>query len=92
MSDDAYIPTDNEVRSMFCIGISHPTNPEPVPARQAYDGYDRWLAARDRRVAARALWDAAEDWANDPDSVDCETPADTRNWMRDRADQIAGIA
>lgn len=42
---DEFTPTDNEVRSMFCIGISDPTNPKPVPARQAYDGYDRWLAS-----------------------------------------------
>lgn len=47
-----YTPTDDEVRSMFCIGISDPTNPKPVPARSAYDGYDRWLA----KVKADA-WD-----------------------------------
>lgn len=37
---------------MFCMGISDPTNPAPVPAPQAYDGFDRWLAARDATVRA----------------------------------------
>lgn len=53
MSTDEYTPTDDEVRSMFCIGISDPTNPSPVSAREAYDGYDRWLAARDAKIAER---------------------------------------
>ena len=46
------------------------------------------LVAAGPMIAAGALRDAAEAWAEDPDSVDSETPADTRNWMRDRADQI----
>ena len=50
MSD--YTPTDIEVRSMFCMGISNPTNPEPVHPREAYDGYDRWLAEHDKSVRA----------------------------------------
>lgn len=42
----------------------------------------------DAAVAARALREAAAAWAADPDSVDDETPADARNWLRERADQI----
>lgn len=46
------------------------------------------LVAVGPMIAAQALRDAAETWAENPDSVDSETPADTRNWMRDRADTI----
>ena len=83
MSD--YTPTTDEVRDRYAWGRS---DVGYVSYDEAEAEFDQWLAEHDAKVKADALRDAAEAWAEDPESVDSETPADTRNWMRDRADKI----
>jgi dihydropteroate synthase len=45
------------------------------------------LRQHDAEVAARALRDAAQAWAEDPDAVG-DSFIDARNWLRDRADEL----
>ena len=49
---------------------------------------ERVLIEASPAIAARALREAATYWGENPDGVDDETPADCRNWLRDRADEI----
>jgi hypothetical protein len=68
-----YTPTTEEVRNWDgCIGT-------PMPPEE----FDRWLAARDREVAAKALREAAT--ALRSHGVEHEPQA---NWLRERADRI----
>ena len=83
MSD--YTPSTDEVRDRYAWGRS---DVGYVSYDEAEAEFNQWLAEHDAKVKADALRDAAEAWAEDPESVDSETPADTRNWMRDRADKI----
>lgn len=84
---DEYTPTTDEVRSMFTVGISDPTNPKPVPARRALHEFDRWLAAHDREVKAKALRDASE-WLDDTQTPDKGYPRDIPLILHGWADQI----
>lgn len=61
----------------------------PFPMVQGAIDLAPYLArVRAERAKAEALREAADFWADDPDAVDDETPADCRNWLRDRADEI----
>ena len=62
MSD--YTPTTEEVRCMYMLCASYPAKALPdrnlIPSKIALKQFDRWLAAHDREIAARALDDFAE--------------------------------
>lgn len=77
-----YTPTTEHVRQVFQMDPNR-----AMTQRERGKAFDRWLEAHDAEVAARALRDAAEEWATDPEPVG-DTSADYRNWLRDRADRI----
>ena len=52
---DEYTPTTEQVRGHFAASPMAPS-----PREFARGAFDRWLAARDREVAAKALRDAAQ--------------------------------
>ena len=69
----SYVPTTEEVRSMY-------GGPRYEPE------FDRWLAAHDAEVAAQALRDAAS--APIPRAALNTRTDGLRQWLRDRADQV----
>jgi hypothetical protein len=94
--DDEYTPTTDEVREWTRVAGN-----EVAPWMEAEYGeqFDRWLAAHDREVAAKALEDAAENIEirltvavsadGRPIKVLKEGTTETaREWMRNRAAEI----
>jgi hypothetical protein len=57
--DTEYTPTIEQVRQFFAASFPR----DIAPLRKA-EAFDRWLAARDAEVAARALDDFAGWWEN----------------------------
>ena len=82
---DEYTPTTGEVRRFFVEGKSEEMHAASWIDRYAGE-FDRWLAAHDAEVAARALREAAEaaydEWPGGS-GVHC-----TPEWLRVRADRI----
>ena len=80
-----YTPTTEEVREYVSIGGEY--RPWDAPdsskekAREA--AFDRWLADRDRKIAAEALRDAA----NDTHRMWCQEDGPS-DWLDARADRI----
>lgn len=85
MSD--YTATDTqEVRFRFAEHGYVIDDPNYDEDRET-ERFNAWLAQIEREAAARALEDAASDWAADPDSWG-DNEKDFRNELRDRAGQM----
>jgi hypothetical protein len=54
------------------------------------EAFDRWLAAHDREVAAKALRDAASDYFDA--HIYPVPPREVRAWLRGRADGIGATS
>lgn len=81
---EQYTPTTEDVREAYAgYAWLGPGRSDVTPE------FERWLAAHDAQVGANALYDAADDWAANPDSWG-DNEKDYRNELRDRADRIAG--
>jgi hypothetical protein len=71
MSDE-YTPTTGVVRDEW-VHLEGFIIPDGVPKREA--AFDRWLAAHDRQVAAKAIRDAVE-WARSCSGESADAAAD----------------
>ncbi len=84
------IPSTEGMRNVYAsvqaLGIrSGP--PGAIEYNHGKAKFDAWLAAIEREAAARALEEAAEDWAADPDAWG-DNEKDYRNELRARAAEI----
>lgn len=83
-----YTPTTDEVQDYYVHGQF--ADPE-MSEQEHVEAFNRWLAAHDaevgRAAAARALEEAASDWAADPDAWG-DNEKDYRNELRARAAEL----
>ena len=86
----AHTPTTADIRSAVTRDESD--------WREAGTHFDRWyqaeIAAAEQRGAARALREAADEfapeWPDKPDLSATRGVSQTRKWLRNRADQMEG--
>ena len=85
-----YTPTTEEIREYVEVGDPKPwESPSPeVDERERRRGeaFDRWLAAHDREVAAKALRDAAERY-----NAETHPESDSWNPLTAGSDDFEGI-
>jgi phage terminase Nu1 subunit (DNA packaging protein) len=81
-----YAPTTHELRAEWVVSR---VRGDGIPWDAAQAEFNRWLAAHDAEVAAKALREAARCIEAGADSQNKWT---IRNWLRDRAERIQGGA
>ena len=78
-----YIPNTKAVRTNYAMTMLRVGRKDIDP----YSAFDHWLAKHDRKVAAKALRDAAQDSQMGPVPYGWNASG-IAGWLRDRAEQI----